>query len=105
MGYFAWDKSTNVITNAFVIPRGVGVIADGGVIAQGDDGLKMRIAARNDVEDRGILQVLFICGRARSMRRFKSISLAITLQRSLQVADSCLRWYFAHSSCKHYLSS
>ncbi len=58
-GYLTWCAATGVITQSFVIPRGVAVVA-GGTGATTKNGSKLDVAAALDSDDYGITQAPFM---------------------------------------------
>jgi hypothetical protein len=67
VGYWTWDPATGTISNTFVIPRRVAVVAGGKVTADGDDGLTITVDAADGDKDWGISQSPFMRDKARSV--------------------------------------
>lgn len=75
VGYFTWDEATGVITHSFVIPRGVGVVAGGKVIAEDGSKITMKVDAADGDKDWGISQAPFMRDNARSVSFTQTIVL------------------------------
>ncbi|PIE40646.1 MAG: hypothetical protein CSA49_07390 [Gammaproteobacteria bacterium] len=76
VGYITWDNATGVITNSFVIPRGVGVVAGGQVIAEEEGKIVISLNAADGDKDWGISQAPFMRDNARSVSFKQKIELA-----------------------------
>ncbi len=65
-GYWMWDKNENTIMNAFSIPRGVSVLAGGGVQFT-DNELRLKVAVKEDDTQWGIVQSPFMLKKAKTV--------------------------------------
>ena len=70
VGYWCWDSSDNTISESFVIPRAVGVVAGGKAAApaSADDEVVLEVEAVAGAEDFGIAQAAFMSNKARTTR-------------------------------------
>lgn len=66
LGYLTWDAETGVISHSFVIPRGVALVAGGGVVAQNEEELTIELKANEGDADWGISQSPFMRDNART---------------------------------------
>lgn len=68
-GYWIWDSQTRTVLHAFVIPRGVNILA-GGVFNGANDSqgnIELNVTARLDDPDWGILQSRFMQDNAKTI--------------------------------------
>ena len=63
-GYWLWDSSTNGIVECFVIPRGVGVVAEGVLAAPADASQELVFEVSADAA--GIVQARFMFDKAKT---------------------------------------
>ena len=66
VGYFTWEEATGIITQSFVIPRGVGVVAGGKVIAEEGSKITIKVDAADGDPDWGVTQAPFMRDNART---------------------------------------
>jgi len=64
VGYWLWDAATNGIVETFVIPRGVGVVAEGTLASPGD--LSQELVFEVSADTGGIVQARFMFDKART---------------------------------------
>ncbi len=60
VGYLSWDAATGAITNSYVIPRGVGVVAEGKVIAEEGKKITIKVDVAESDKALGIAQSAFM---------------------------------------------
>lgn len=65
VGYWCWDSSDNTIVESFVIPRGVGVVAEGKCAAPADPADEVVLEVATD-EANGVCQAQFMLKNART---------------------------------------
>jgi len=64
VGYWLWDAATNGIVESFVIPRGVGIVAEGTLASPADRSQELVFEVSADA--RGVVQAQFMFNRART---------------------------------------
>ncbi len=72
-GYYTWEAEAGVVTQSFVIPRGVGVVA-GGSAEQTENGATIKVAAALDSNDYSIVQAPFMRDNASTQSFTHSIT-------------------------------
>ncbi len=75
VGYWTWEAATGSISNTFVIPRRVAVVAGGKVVAEDSDGLTIKVDATDGDQDWGINQSPFMRDKARSRAFSQTLTL------------------------------
>ena len=66
IGYLSWDEATGAITNSYVIPRGVGVVAEGKVIGEQGSKITIKVDVAEADQELGIAQSAFMKENART---------------------------------------
>lgn len=66
-GYWAWDAESEVLMHVFTIPRGVAVIAGGGVSENEDGNLVFEVSARAGDAEWAITEAPFMQKKARTL--------------------------------------
>lgn len=72
-GYWSWDAATDVLTHSLTIPRGVCVLA-GGRATTTDAGICLKVTAKADDPDWGIVQSPFMRDNAKTTEFRHSIT-------------------------------
>ncbi|GAA5317002.1 MAG: heme-binding beta-barrel domain-containing protein [Candidatus Pelagadaptatus aseana] len=67
VGYWTWDAATGSISNSFVIPRRVAVVAGGKVVSQEDGVITIQVDAADGDPDWGVSQSPFMRDKARTV--------------------------------------
>lgn len=75
VGYFTWEAATGIITHSFVIPRGVGVVAGGGVIEEKDGEITIKVDAADQGSEWDVCQSPFMRDKARTVSFTQTIKL------------------------------
>ena len=75
VGYFTWEPATGTITQSFVIPRGVGVVAGGKVISDSDGQVVIKMDAKDQDAGWNVCQSPFMREKARTLSFTHTITL------------------------------
>ncbi len=75
VGYFTWEPATGAITQSFVIPRGVGVVASGKVISEENGKIIITMDALDEPDNQGVCQTAFMRENARTLSFTQTIIL------------------------------
>lgn len=66
-GYWMWDAKSDVVSHSLTIPRGVCVLAGGSAEIGADGQVTLRVRARSDDPDWGIIQAPFMRDNAKTL--------------------------------------
>ena len=67
VGYWTWDAATGSISNSFVIPRRVAVVAGGSVVSEENGVITLKVDAADGDKDWGVSQSPFMRDKARTV--------------------------------------
>jgi len=67
VGYWTWDAATGSISNSFVIPRRVAVVAGGKVVSEDNGVITLKVDAADGDKDWGVSQSPFMRDKARTV--------------------------------------
>ncbi len=77
VGYITWDANSQIVTNTFVIPRGVAVVAGGKVISSDDEAgeIVISVKAAEDDQDWTLSQAPFMRDKAKTQSYSQTLTL------------------------------